>query len=98
MFRTGISKDPEIPKTVRDSSAAAVIFSGMLDLLDTELDKTKAEKYEEIAYKILEALSKNYLAENSSRAILMHGYFDKPDNVAIDNDLVWGITVIWKLS
>jgi len=82
--------DPAIPNAVRDSSAAAITSSGMLDLSDLEPDKTKAEKYKEIAYKILETLSKNYLAGNSSQGILLHGCFDKPKNIATDSSLVWG--------
>ena len=81
--------DPEIPNAVKDSSAAVITASGMLDLSDIELDKTKAEKYKEVAYKILEALSKNYLADNFSQGILMNGCFDKPNNVAIDSSLIW---------
>ena len=83
--------DPDIPNTVRDSSAAAITSSGMLDLSDVELDETKAEKYEEIAYKIMESLSKNYLTQGrNDKGILIHGCFDKTSNVAIDSSLIGG--------
>ena len=82
--------DPNIPNTVKDSSAAAITSSGMLDLSDVEPDKTKAGKYRKIAYKILEAFSKNYLADNSSQGILLHGCFDTPNTIAIDSSLIWG--------
>jgi unsaturated chondroitin disaccharide hydrolase len=82
--------DPEIPNTVKNSSAAAITSSGMLYLSNAEPDETKAEKYREVAYKILEALSKNYLADNSSQGILLHGCFDNPKNIAIDSGLIWG--------
>ena len=82
--------DLEAPNTVKDSSAAAITASGLLNLSYVEPDKTKAEKYREVAYKILEALSKNYLADNSSQGILLHGCFDKPKNIAIDSSLIWG--------
>jgi unsaturated chondroitin disaccharide hydrolase len=81
--------DPEIPNTLKDSSAAAITASEMLDLSDVELDKTKAGNYEETACKILESLTKNYLTKGKAApGILMHGCFDKPDNVvAVDNSL-----------
>ena len=82
--------DPEIPNTVKDSSAAAITSSGMLYLSNAEPDETIAEKYRGVAYKILEALSKNYFADNSSQGILLHGCFDKPKNIAIDSGLIWG--------
>lgn len=83
-------KAPDIPNTVKDSSAAAITASGLSDLLEIKLDKEKVEKYKEMAYRILGALSKNYLTDNSSQGILLHGCFNKPNNIAIDSGLVWG--------
>ena len=84
--------DTEIPNAVKDSSAAAITASGMLDLSNVEQDKTKAKKYKQIAYSILESLSKNYLSVelDSQAGILLHGCFHKPNNVAIDNSLIFG--------
>ncbi len=82
--------DPEIPNTIKDSSAAAITASGLVDLSNVEPDKTRAEKYEEMPYKILETLSKNYLADNSSQGILLHGCFDKTNNIATDSSLIFG--------
>ena len=84
--------DPEIPNTAKDSSAAAITASGLLDLSDVEPDIRRAEKYEEIARKILESLTKDYLTRGrNAQGILMHGCFDKPDSyIAVDNSLIWG--------
>lgn len=84
--------DPEIPNAVKESSAAAITASGLVDLSNVEQDKTKAEKYKQIAYSILESLSKNYLSVelDSHAGILLHGCFHKPNNVAIDSSLIFG--------
>jgi len=83
---------PEIQNAVRDSSAAAITASGLLDLSNVEQDKTKAEKYEQMAYSILGSLSKSYLSVglDSQAGILLHGCFHKPNNVAIDDSLIFG--------
>ena len=84
--------DPERPNTLRDSLAAAITASGLLDFLSIELNKTKAEKYVETAYRILASLSKNYLTVglDSQAGILLHGYFHKSNNIAIDSSLIFG--------
>ena len=83
--------DPKIPNTIRDSSAAAITVCGLLDLSDAEPDKTKAENYEEIAYKILTSLSQNYLTFGlNSHGILLHGCFHKSNDIATDSSLIFG--------
>jgi len=84
--------DSAIPNTVKDSSAAAITASGLLDLANVVQDKIKAEKYEQMACSILGSLSKNYLSirSDSQVGILLHGCFHKPKNVAIDNSLIFG--------
>lgn len=82
--------DPEAPNIVRDSSAAAITASGLLNLSDVEADKTIAEKYRGVAYKILEALSKNYFADSATQGVLRHGCFNKPKGIAVDSSLIWG--------
>ena len=84
--------DPEIPNTVKDSSAAAITASGLFDLSNIETDKAKAEKYKEATYKILMSLSKNYLTIglDSQPGVLLHGCFHKPNNIATDNSLIFG--------
>ena len=82
--------DPTILNAVKDSSAAAITASGLVDLSNVEPDKAKAEKYKGMAHKILEALSKNYLVDNFSQGILLHGCFHKPNKIAVDNSLIFG--------
>jgi len=84
--------DTEIPNALKDSSAAAITASGLVDLSNVEQDKTKAEKYKQMAYSIMESLSRNYLSVglDSQAGILLHGCFHKPNNIAIDNSLIFG--------
>ena len=84
--------DPAIPNAVKDSSAAAITASGLLDLSEVELDEAKSEKYKEIAHSILMSLSKNYITVglDSQPGILLHGCFHKPNNIATDNSLIFG--------
>lgn len=96
-------KYPEIPNTIKDSSAAAITTSVLVDLSNVGQDKTKAEEYKEtfmthwdthkheknnlfpyqMAHRILQSLHKNNL----------HGCFHKPNNIAIDNSLIFGDTI-----
>ena len=84
--------DSAISNTVKDSSAAAITASGLLDLANVVPDKIKAEKYEQMACSIFGSLTKNYLSirSDSQVGILLHGCFHKPKNVAIDNSLIFG--------
>ena len=77
--------DPKIPKTVRDSSAAAIACSGMLTLSKV----SKNEEFKETALKILNSLSKNYLAEKGD-GLLKHGCYHKPEKVGVNESLIWG--------
>jgi len=77
--------DPKIPNTVRDSSAAAIACSGMLTLSQV----SKKEKFRETALRILNSLSKNYLAGEGD-GLLKHGCYDKPEKVGVDESLIWG--------
>ena len=70
---------------VKDSSAAAIACSGLLTL--SEL--SKKEEFKEVALKISNSLSANYLNEESD-GILKHGCFYKPENMGVDESLMWG--------
>lgn len=72
--------DPKIPDTIKDSSASAIACSGLLTL--SELSKN--EEYKRVALKILDSLSRNYLAGKSD-GILKHGCYHKEDR-----GLIWG--------
>ena len=77
--------DPEIPNSVKDSSAAAIACSGLLTL--SELSEKK--EFKESVLKIMNSLSKNYLAEKPD-GILNHGCFHKPKNLGVNESLIWG--------
>ena len=71
---------PRVPNEPRDSSAAAIAASGLLQLSDLETDRTRAQRYLTTAREILSSLSsRRYLAAGTnSRSILLHGTSDKP--------------------
>lgn len=77
--------DSKIPDAVRDSSAAAITCSGLLTL--SKLNRK--EKFKDVAFKMLNSLSTNYLAEGSD-GILKHGCYHKPENIGVDESLIWG--------
>jgi len=76
--------DPK--KSVKDSSAAAIASSGLLTLSNL----SQQEKFKEIAVRILNSLSKNYLANENEDGILKHGCFHKPAGIGVDECLIWG--------
>jgi unsaturated chondroitin disaccharide hydrolase len=71
---------PGIPNEPRDSSAAAIAASGLLQLSQLESDPDRAERYFTTAKEILSSLSSaRYLASGTaSRSILLHGTADRP--------------------
>jgi len=71
---------PGIPNEPRDSSAAAIAASGLLQLSQLENDPDRAERYLATAREILSSLSSaRYLAAGTaSRSILLHGTGDRP--------------------
>jgi hypothetical protein len=71
---------PGIPDAPRDSSAAAIAASGLLELAALEPDPGGAAGYRDAAESIIESLSAApYLApERVSQAILLHGTQDYP--------------------
>ncbi len=85
---------PNIPNEPRDSSAAAIAMSGMLQLCQVTTNFTNAAKYWAEAHNILESLgSSNYLAKGTSNsAILLHGTGETPvlPTPEIDVGLIYG--------
>lgn len=77
--------DPEIPNSVKDSSAAAIACSGLLTL--SELNHK--QRFKQAAIDMLNSLSTNYLAEDSE-GILKHGCYHKSANLGVDESLIWG--------
>jgi unsaturated chondroitin disaccharide hydrolase len=83
---------PDIPDEPRDSSAAAIAASGLLELSTLVRDNDKRERYHTAALNILSSLcSPEYLTEGTgSFGILRHGTGSKPHNSEIDVSLIYG--------
>jgi len=83
--------DPEIPNAVKDSSAASIAASALLDLVRFVKEKAVAIRYRKTASKILQSLTKNYLAKDKNKpGILIHGCLDKPMGLGIDGCTIFG--------
>jgi unsaturated chondroitin disaccharide hydrolase len=82
---------PGIPNEPRDSSAAAIAASGLIELSRLETDATRRQRYLTTARETLTSLSSPaYLAEGtSSRSILLHGTANKPGGHS-DRGLIYG--------
>jgi len=79
-------KDPnkDIPK---DSSAAAIAASGLLDLFNATFKK----KHKTSAYEILRSLSTRYLSrERGHQGLLLRGCSNKNKGSGIDTSLIYG--------
>jgi unsaturated chondroitin disaccharide hydrolase len=74
----------------RDSSAAAIAASGLLEL--AALAGADADRYRAAAERILDALIAGYSTAGhpSSNALLLHGVYDKPKGVGVDEGTLWG--------
>ena len=72
--------------TIRDSSAAAIACSGILDIYKYTQDK----KFRNYAIKILNSLIKNYLTKKDGDGILAKGCFYKKKNLGVHESLIWG--------
>lgn len=73
-------------REVRDSSAGAIASSALLDL-----SKLRGkEEFREVAINILNSLCNNYLSGKNEDGILKHGCFHKPENMGVDESLIWG--------
>lgn len=83
---------PDKPNEKRDTSAAAIAASGLLELEILVNDKNLARKYHRAALNILNSLSSPpYLAEDSnSSGILLHGVASIPGGNAVDVSLIYG--------
>jgi hypothetical protein len=82
---------PGIPNEPRDSSAAAIAASGLIELAQLDSDATRSRTYLDTARATLESLSSPaYLAEGTSaRSILLHGTDNKPLG-QYDRGLIYG--------
>jgi unsaturated chondroitin disaccharide hydrolase len=81
---------PEIPNDVRDSSAAAILASSLLNFSVLETDVINAAKWRESAEVILKSLWENYTSHGTNvPSILIHGTRSKPHGM-MDHGLIYG--------
>jgi unsaturated chondroitin disaccharide hydrolase len=75
----------------RDSSAAAIAVSGLLELADRLPAGADADRYRAAAHGILGSLIDRYTpAAGASQALILHGVYDKPKGVGVDEGNLWG--------
>lgn len=79
-----------IPNDVRDSSAASILASGLLNLATLESDASRADCWRSEAIAMLQSLWNNYSSRGSSEpCILLHGTRSKPED-SMDHGLIYG--------
>jgi unsaturated chondroitin disaccharide hydrolase len=83
---------PDIPDEPRDSSAAAIAASGLLELSQLATDPADREIYLGAAQSILASLmSGEYLSDGEeSSGILLHSTGNKPESSQVDVSLIYG--------
>jgi unsaturated chondroitin disaccharide hydrolase len=83
---------PGIPNQPRDSSAAAIAASALLELATLSEDPTRAERHRAAAESILASLmSSAYLSDGAeSSGLLLHGTGHAPADSEIDVSLIYG--------
>jgi unsaturated chondroitin disaccharide hydrolase len=76
----------------RDSSAAAISVCGLLELAEQMPAGPAAARYRTAAVRILASLIDGYsaAAHPDSNALLLHGVYDKPKDVGVDEGTLWG--------
>ena len=83
--------DPAVPDAPRDSSAAAIVASALLDLAALHPDAAAGEIWRARAHAMLECLCRDYLAKgDEQRGILKHGCYSKPHNEGVDSAVLFG--------
>ncbi|HEX5859100.1 MAG TPA: glycoside hydrolase family 88 protein [Microbacterium sp.] len=76
----------------RDSSAAAIAVCGFFELASIETDPVRAERALTAAHDILGALIEHCTPDQpeDADALLLHGVYDLPKNVGVDEGTLWG--------
>ena len=83
--------DPAIPDAPRDSAAAAITASALLDLAHLHNDPAAASRWRALAETTLDRLCHDYLArEPAHRGLLKHGCYSKPHNIGPDAAVLFG--------
>ena len=81
---------PLIPDDVRDSSAGAILASGMLNLAALEKDPAQAQRWRGEAVTLLQSLWENYSSRGTPEpSILIHATRSKPAGM-MDSGLIYG--------
>jgi len=81
---------PLIPNDVRDSSAASILASGMLNLATLDPDKVSVQRWRNEALLILQSLWRDYSSRGTSEpCILLHATRSKPHG-SMDHGLIYG--------
>ena len=76
----------------RDSSAAAIAASGLVELAGELGADPRAGRYRTAADRILGSLIDRYSTAGhpESNALILHGVYDKPKGVGVDEGTLWG--------
>ncbi len=83
--------DPAIPDAPRDSAAAAITASALLDLAALHPDPAAGARWRAVAEATLDALCRHYLArEPGHRGLLRHGCYSRPHNIGADAAVLFG--------
>lgn len=86
--------DFDAPKergTLRDSAAAAIAASALLDLGQLHVDLGAGDKWITHSLAMLEELCRDFLArEQHHRGLLKHGCYSKPHNEGVDSATMFG--------
>ena len=76
----------------RDSSSAAIAVCGLIELASVDPDAERAARATLAAEQILASLIENYTpaTPEDSDALLLHGVYDLPKSVGVDEGTLWG--------
>jgi unsaturated chondroitin disaccharide hydrolase len=76
----------------RDSSSGAIAATGLMELASVEIDAARAERYSTAADGIIRTLAAGYAPASleESDALLLHGVYDLPKNIGVDEGTLWG--------
>lgn len=76
----------------RDSSSAAIAVCGLFELASVDPDAERAARATAAAEQILASLIENYTpaTPEDSDALLLHGVYDLPKSVGVDEGTLWG--------
>lgn len=77
----------------RDSSSAAILCCGILELLrHLPLTHPRRGEYEAALHRMMAALARDYTTRDTPRAdgLLLHGVYSKPDGKGVDECMIWG--------